>query len=120
MKKILIITLALITLNFAANAQNKKVNKNSETTFSVPCMHGNHCKELIEKNIPFERGIKDVVVNTSNKTVKIKYDNTRTDVDKIKAAFKKIGHDVAVAGCCSANATTAEAKKPAKSCCSKH
>jgi Copper chaperone len=113
MKKILIITLALITLNFAANAQEKKVNKISEVTFSVPDMHGEHCKQEIEKSIPFEKGIKDVIVDIKENTVKIKYDNTKTDVTKIKTAFKKIGHDIE-------EYDASKPKKCAKSCCSKH
>ncbi|MDR1984788.1 MAG: heavy-metal-associated domain-containing protein [Prevotellaceae bacterium] len=104
MKKILIIALSLITLTFAANAQDKKNSKISEVKLAVSNMHGDHCKQRIEKNIPFEKGIKDVDVNLKDNTVTVKYDNTKTDVEKIKESFKKLGYPTEVA-------KTAEDKK---------
>ncbi|MDR2292494.1 MAG: heavy-metal-associated domain-containing protein [Prevotellaceae bacterium] len=92
MKKILIIALSLLTLTFATNAQDKKNSKISEIKFAVSNMHGDHCKQRIEKNIPFEKGIKDVEVNLKDNTVTVKYDNTKTDVEKIRESFKKLGY----------------------------
>ncbi|MDR2065796.1 MAG: cation transporter [Prevotellaceae bacterium] len=96
MKKILIIALSLLTLTFAANAQNKKNDKISEIKLAVSNMHGDHCKQRIEENIPFEKGIKDVVVNLKDNTVTVKYDNTKTDVEKIRESFKKLGYPTEV------------------------
>jgi copper chaperone CopZ len=77
---------------FSANAQDKKNAKISEVKLAVTNMHGDHCKQRIEKNIPFEKGIKDVAVNLSDNTVTVKYDNTKTDVEKIKGQFRKLGY----------------------------
>ncbi|MDR0755264.1 MAG: heavy-metal-associated domain-containing protein [Prevotellaceae bacterium] len=92
MKKILIIALSLLTLTIATNAQEKKNSKISEIKLAVSNMHGDHCKQRIEKNIPFEKGIKDVEVNLKDNTVTVRYDNTKTDVEKIREAFKKLGY----------------------------
>ncbi|MDR1552177.1 MAG: heavy-metal-associated domain-containing protein [Prevotellaceae bacterium] len=98
MKKILIIALSLLTLTFATNAQDKKNSKISEVKLAVSNMHGDHCKQRIEKNIPFEKGIKDVEVNIKDNTVIVKYDNTKTDVEKIRESFKKLGYPTEVSG----------------------
>ncbi|MDR1197813.1 MAG: cation transporter [Prevotellaceae bacterium] len=104
MKKILIIALSLLTLAFTANAQDKKNSKISEVKLDVSNMHGDHCKQRIEKNIPFEKGIKDVEVNLKDNTVTVKYDNTKTDVEKIIERFEKLGYPAGVS-------KSAEAKK---------
>lgn len=128
MKKILIIALSLLTLNFAT-AQSNKESKISEVKLSV-AVHCDNCKQKIEKNIPFEKGIKDVVVSIADKTVTVKYDNTKTDVEKIKESFKKLGYDAEVvvekaaiaSGCpnaakCKAKQTVTEGAT--SSCCKK-
>jgi copper chaperone CopZ len=115
MKRILIIALALATLNFAVNAQDKKNNKISEVKFDVTNMHGDHCKQRIEKSIPFEKGVKDVEVNLKDNTVTVKYDNTKTDAEKIKSAFKKLGYGAEDAN--AATTTQTDVKKASKSCC---
>jgi copper chaperone CopZ len=96
MKKILIIALSLLTLNFAANAQSNKTDKVSEVKLAVN-VHCDNCKQKIEKSIPYEKGIKDVVVSIENKQVTVKYDNTKTDTEKIKGLFKKLGYEAEIA-----------------------
>ncbi|MDR3285964.1 MAG: cation transporter [Prevotellaceae bacterium] len=129
MKKILIIALSLLTLTFAANAQDKKNDKISEVKFDVANMHGDHCKQRIEKSIPFEKGVKDVEVNLKENTATVKFDNTKTDAEKIKAAFEKLGYPTTIkvaeakGSCCktpekaSCCATTTLAEKKSSSCC---
>lgn len=110
MKKILIIALSLLTLTFAANAQDSKKSKISEVKLSVN-LHCDNCKQRIEKNIPFEKGIKDLDVNLDDKTVTVKYDNTKTDVEKIKASITKLGYTAEVAAAkTKAKATTLTTK----------
>jgi copper chaperone CopZ len=82
----------MLTLTFATNAQDKKNDKISEIKLAVSNVHGDHCKQRIEENIPFEKGIKDVVVNLKDNTATVKYDNTKTDVEKIRNSFKKLGY----------------------------
>ena len=138
MKKILIIALSLLTLNFATNAQSKKDAKISEVKLAVN-VHCESCKQRIEKSIPFEKGIKDVVVNLNDKEVTVQYDNTKTDVEKITGLFKKLGYVAEIAvekteaketaekttsSCCANKAEQCKAKQTAttqttKSCCSK-
>ena len=127
MKKILIIALSLLTLTFAANAQSRKDAKISEVKLVVAKLDCNNCKQKIEKNIPFDKGVKDVVVSLNDKTVVVQYDNTKTDVEKIKDSLKKIGFESEVAKEDEAKEAAAEGCCPkansgcpkASSCCKK-
>jgi copper chaperone CopZ len=133
MKKVLIIALSVLTLTFAANAQSKKDAKISEVKLAVN-VHCDNCKQKIEKNIPFDKGIKDVAVSINDKMVTVAYDNTKTDVEKIKESFKKLGYEAEIVkeqcatakatGSCCSNAVQCKAKETAaekttSSCCSK-
>lgn len=89
--------LAVIMLaSFAGvSAQEKKDNKNETVVFNVSmdCMG---CKNKIEKNIAFEKGVKDLDVNLENKTVKVTYDTRKTSKENLIAAIKKLGYDAEV------------------------
>ena len=92
-KKILFVILAvMVTVIHSATAQ-KKVSTSKTVVLSV-MMHSDHCKRRIEKYIPFEKGVKDLVVKLENNTVIVVYDSTKTTVKEVIAAFNKIGYDV--------------------------
>lgn len=99
-------------------------------------MHCNACKETIEKNIAFEKGVKDLVVDLESKTVKIKYDTRKTDPSKLKKAIEDLNYTCEIlkiysslktdenAPCCAKASTpnccnTSTTKTNEKSCCSK-
>jgi len=92
MKALLISALFLISGVFMLNAQNKKepkVKTIAELTFNVS-MHCKSCQEKIERNIPFEKGVKDITVDLEHKTVKVIYDLRKTNEDKLKKAFESL------------------------------
>lgn len=69
-------------------AQDKK--SDTETvTFDVS-LHCSGCKAKIEKNIPWEKGVKDLKVDLEKKQVTITYDPRKTDKTKLKAAIEKL------------------------------
>ncbi len=82
----------MFTVMHSATAQ-KKVSTSKTVVLSV-MMHSDHCKRRIEKNIPFEKGIQDIVVNLENNTVTVVYDSTKVTVTDVIADFNKIGYDV--------------------------
>lgn len=53
-------------------------------------IHCQGCIDKIEKNIAFERGVKDMECNLDDKTVTITFDPAKTDVPHLQAAFAKI------------------------------
>lgn len=85
MKKLIIF---IVTMTFAsfANAQTDTVVVKT----SVIC---NECKERIEHDLSFEKGVKSNVVNLDTKDVTVVYNSAKTDPEKIRIAITKIGYD---------------------------
>ncbi len=92
MKRLVLMTaLLLVTLTLAA--QNKQIKKSQTATYSVS-MSCKKCQTKIEKNIPFEKGVKDMEVNLEKKQVSVTFDPTKTDSTTIAKALKNLDFDV--------------------------
>ncbi|MCU4157781.1 heavy-metal-associated domain-containing protein [Carboxylicivirga sp. A043] len=91
MKKVIVlIVMALVVLNTYADDKNKKV---SEVTYNVE-MDCQSCVNKITKNIPFEKGVKDLNVDFEGQTVTVKYREDKTNKENLVKAFEKIGFEV--------------------------
>jgi len=53
-------------------------------------LHCQGCITKIEKNIAFEPGVKDLICSLDDKTVTVTFDPSKTDIDRLLAAFSKI------------------------------
>lgn len=96
----LISTIMLVTCLQGVLAQSKKNKKdsNKETIeLYVSGMHCKNCQKKIEKNITYEKGITGLEVNLETKIVKISYKKDKTNLEKIQAAFKKLGYETEIA-----------------------
>lgn len=94
--KILIISIiAVFMATLSVEAQNKKTNHNKTVTFEVT-MTCENCKKTIEKNIAFEKGMKDMKVDLDNKQVTLTFDSRKNNEQKIIEAFSKLGYDAVV------------------------
>lgn len=51
------------------------------------------CKERIEGDLAFERGVRKVELDDETKIVTIEYRTRRTDADKLRKAISKLGYD---------------------------
>ena len=71
--------------------QVKKVSNKEEQVVFLVNMDCHSCEEKIKKNIPFEKGVKDLTTNLDKKLVTIKYQTSKTDKDKLKKAIEKLG-----------------------------
>jgi len=67
-----------------------------EVCFNVS-MSCHNCQNKIEKNIPWEKGVKDLKVNLEEKTVTIKYDAKKTTVEKLKTALEGLDFTCSIA-----------------------
>lgn len=98
---VLLVFAASVTLNAQEKDKETKTKKEETTkkdakksksevvTFDVSMdCHG--CQQKIEKNIPWEKGVKDLKVDLENKTVKITYDPKKTTEAKLKKAIEKL------------------------------
>lgn len=53
-------------------------------------IHCQNCISKIEKNIAFEKGVKDLVCDLDSKTVTVTFDPAKTDLPTLLDAFAKI------------------------------
>jgi copper chaperone CopZ len=51
------------------------------------------CKEIIEKDLSFEKGVKKTNVDLESKSITVIYNSEKTDPDKIRLAITKTGYD---------------------------
>ncbi len=100
MKTLLNIIIAIIistTCAFATtNEQKKEEDKNLVTityTVSISC---ESCVKKVMNTIPFQKGVKDVVVNKEEKQVTVTFDPKKTTNDKLLSAFEKLKLDAEV------------------------
>ena len=89
MKKILVICAALLMGTSAVLADNKPEKKTVTTVFctDIDC---DHCKAKVMNTIPFEKGIKDVLVDVPTKKITVTYDPSKNSDDGLVRAFAKI------------------------------
>jgi periplasmic mercuric ion binding protein len=85
----IIVFLISIILNFNfASGQNKKEVVQIKT--SAVC---SMCKDRIEKNIAFEKGVSDIVLDVPTKIATITFNPKKTNAEKLKKAISKLGYD---------------------------
>lgn len=97
MKKIIIIAIAAIMAlpfaSFDASAQKKKLE---EVTFSCN-LHCNSCVNKVKENISYERGVKDLKVSLDEQSIYVKFDPSKTSVEKLQKAIGKLGYEASPA-----------------------
>jgi copper chaperone CopZ len=94
------------TTLFAADDKDKEIKIKTSAVCEM-------CKARIERNLAFEKGVKEANLDVSTKVVTIKYNPAKTDIAKLKANITKTGYD--------ADEVTADPKGYEKlpSCCKK-
>jgi copper chaperone CopZ len=99
MKNLIKILVILMMCQFAlagtstVTAQSKKEKKeNLQTMKCWVSMSCENCKAKVEKNIAYEKGVKELDVDLPTKTVTIKYRSDKTSPAKLEKAIKKLGY----------------------------
>lgn len=94
MEKVLKFTLTFVFMNLmimsGSSVQAKNSKKNlAEVTFNVNMVcHG--CQTRIEKNIPWEKGVKDLKVDLEKKTVTVTYDSLKTNEANLRKSIENL------------------------------
>lgn len=101
-KTILIIIFALagIYVNVAkadcipSNIVAVENSQNELTTviFSAT-IHCDNCKKKIEKNMAFEKGVKEIKVDVKSKTVTVTFKSDKNTPEDLKKALEKLGYN---------------------------
>lgn len=64
--------------------------------FKVEKMECLKCERKVKNNIKFEKGMKEFTTDLKTQTVTIVYDAEKTNVEKLKAGFKKFKYEAVV------------------------
>lgn len=102
--KILFTLVVFVMMGLTVNAQAKK---DTTVIFKVG-IHCPSCKAKLDKNMPFEKGIKNYKLNMKDSTVLISFRMDKNTVPAIKAAIER--HDVKVLGICDKDGKMVNAK----------
>lgn len=93
MKKLITMLLMVMT---AMTIQAKDWKTLIVTT--TPQMHCNSCENRIKGNLKFEKGVKSIETNLEEQKVTVKYDEKKTNEEKLLKAFEKIGFTARIVG----------------------
>ena len=83
------IAAALVLVFTAAKPRNAR--KVAVFKTSIDCKN---CVKKVQENISFEKGVTDLVVDLDTKTVKVTYNPSKTDPEKLAKAIRKLGYKV--------------------------
>ena len=64
--------------------------------FKVEQLHCENCEKKVKDNIKFEKGVKSFSTQLTERTVTVTYDAEKTNVEKLKAGFKKFKYEAVV------------------------
>ena len=103
----------VIGLSVAVSAQAQK--KGEKTVVYDATMHCESCKAKVEKNIAFEKGVKDLKVNLDAQTITVTFREDKNSAEGIKKAIEKL--EIPVKGMNEGKAKeTAKSGKDKKAC----
>jgi copper chaperone CopZ len=86
----LTVLLLMLTGTLSLHAQGK--SKDLATVKFDTSIDCEECVNTIMKNIPFEKGVKDVRCDLSTKEVTIEYQASKTKPELLKRALEKLGY----------------------------
>jgi len=91
--KVVQIILAVVFLlgTVTVSAQDKKKNNKEEKVVFTVSMDCHNCEQKVKKNIPYEKGVKDLTTDLDKKLVTITYQTDKTDKAKLKKSIEKLG-----------------------------
>lgn len=88
MKALRFFLIAVIGLSLAVPVQAQK--KGEKTVVYSAAMHCESCKAKVEKNIAFEKGVKDLKVNLEAQTITVTFREDKNNAEGIKKAIEKL------------------------------
>lgn len=88
--KLILILMLTSGMFFTAKAEKKDV----KTVLYHVGMHCASCKAKIEKNIPYEKGVKGLDVDLEAKTVKVTFRKDKNTTEGIQKAIEKLNFEV--------------------------
>ena len=97
MTRNVIITTALLLLFSSVSLSGQEKNKKDIATVrfetSIDC---ENCVNTIMKNVPFEKGVKDVKCDLETKEVTVQYQKDKNNPEQLKRSIEKLGYTAKV------------------------
>lgn len=93
MKKFISTALCILLMAGTVSAGPKKDIR--EVVFDT-YLHCADCVKKVEENISFEKGVKALDVSLREQKITIKYDASKTSVEKLETAIRKLGYKASV------------------------
>ena len=91
MKKIIaLFAILAMVVGVSTAAPKEKVEKTVATVVFTTDLDCHHCAQKVMNSIPYEKGIKDVVVDVPTKTVTVKFDVAKNSIEGLTKAFESI------------------------------
>lgn len=93
--KLIFALLVFTSISFTAISQQTEENtyKKTEKVEIQTSAQCQMCKDRIEKDMAYEKGVKSVNLDIETKILTIEYRTDKTDPKKLKVAVSKIGYD---------------------------
>lgn len=87
MKKLIIALLSILTINAWAQKETVKI------LTSAPCVDMLCCKEKIEEEMQFTRGVTAVELEIETGILTVSFKKKKTDIDKLRQVISSIGYN---------------------------
>ena len=110
MKVVRLVLIMVVVLSAAMSVNAQK--KNEKTVIFNANLHCESCKAKVEKNIPYEKGVKDLKVDMKTQTITVTFREDKNTIEKLNIEVKGIEGN-------NTSAKTQTGEKCEKSCCEK-
>lgn len=109
----IVLMLALIlTTTLAVSAQKK----GEKTVVYNATLHCESCKAKVEKNLPYEKGVKDMKIDMKAQTITVTFRDDKNTTEGIQKAIEKLSIPVAGVATAGAEKCTKDCTKTDKKC----
>ena len=85
-----VVRLVLIMVVVLSAAQKK----NEKTVIFNANLHCESCKAKVEKNIPYEKGVKDLKVDMKTQTITVTFREDKNTTENLQKAIEKLNIEV--------------------------
>ncbi len=86
------LAMAILVLFLSQTSFSQTVKKSEVVKIKTSAQCG-MCKDRIEQNIAYAKGVTDVVLDDNTKVVSITYKPAKTNPDNLRLAISKLGYD---------------------------
>ena len=117
MKVVRLVLIMVVVLSAAMSVNAQK--KNEKTVIFNANLHCESCKAKVEKNIPYEKGVKDLKVDMKTQTITVTFREDKNTTENLQKAIEKLNIEVKGIEGNNTSAKTQTGEKCEKSCCEK-